>query len=152
MSTPYVAVLEDNAARLAAMRPVLGALLPQFEHVYFEDAGTVVLWLDDHLADVVLLSLDHDLPFWRTADNVLIDAGTGREVADYLAGRPAVCPVIVHTSNQVCGDGMMWALRDADWPAYRVVPTRDPAWVADGWAATIRHLKANGMIFAREDV
>ncbi len=82
-----VVILEDDSLRLAEMRKCLAELLPRFQHLYFDDAFKMIAWLEDHLAEVVLISLDHDLP----TDT---DHGTGRLVADYLAEKPPICPVI----------------------------------------------------------
>ena len=102
----YVAVLEDDHARIAEMRACLAEVLPGFEPVFFDDAGRMIAWLDDHLGEVVLVSLDHDLPITRSADGGVVDCGDGRMVADYLATRTPTCPVIVHTSNHLAAPGV----------------------------------------------
>ena len=142
-----VAILEDDPDRQAAMRGVLGSILPGHALAFFDDAPGMIVWLADHLPEASLLSLDHDLPLWRSADGELVDAGCGREVADYLTGFPPTCPVIVHSSNAACAEGMVQVLREAGWPTTRVVPDGDAAeWVRDGWAAAIEELVRAGWI------
>src|SRR5687767_6885449 len=100
----------------------------------------MVTWLGEHIADVVLISLDHDLPVHAVRDGVAIDCGDGRIVADHLATLPPTCPVIVHSSNDTCAFGMVRVLRDAEWPLRRVYPHDDNAWVKPAWSDEVRAL------------
>jgi hypothetical protein len=108
----YIAILEDDLRRLAAMRECVASHQPAYEIAAFDNADEMIGWLEDHLAEVALISLDHDLPLMQMREGVRVDAGDGRMVADWLAGRDATCPVIVHTSNENFGPGMMRVLRD----------------------------------------
>lgn len=103
------------------------------------EGDSVIGWLTDHLADLMLISLDHDLPMNP-------DHGTGRQVAEDLAGLPPVCPVIVHTSNEFFAPGMMRVLADGGWPVERVYPHDDHNWVRAGWEEQIRALIRKGWI------
>ena len=122
------------------MSAVLHDLLPAAHPVFFEDAPTMLAWLGKHLGEIDLISLDHDLPIRRDVENRVIDCGTGRQVADWLAAVPPTCPVIVHTSNEPCAAGMMAVLDEAGWPCRRVYPCDDLAWVGDVWAGAVREL------------
>jgi len=93
----------------------------------------MITWLGDHIGDVALMSLDHDLPIRRDAGRS-IDCGTGREVADFLASMPPTCPVIVHSSNNQCAPGMYFGLKHAGWTCTRIYPGDDTSWVAHDWA------------------
>jgi len=135
---PVVAILEDDPARVAAMSAVLGQSIPAARPVFFEDAEQMLTWLAEHLDEVALISLDHDLPIRRDEENRLIDCGTGRQVADWLAARPPACPVIVHSSNEPCAAGMNFAMQDAGWTCMRVYPRDDLAWIAAVWAEAVR--------------
>ena len=143
----YVAILEDNAGRLAEMRDQLTTLLPGHPTRYFDNAAEMIAWLEEHLAQTVLIALDHDLPIRQTRDGRPVDAGTGRQVADYLSPLPPVCPVIVHTSNEYFAPGMMRVLRDGRWPVARVYPDRDHLFVRRAWADQVRRWRASGLIF-----
>ena len=142
----YVAILEDDAARIAKMRERLADLLPRHEHVFFDSAIEMIAWLRDHLADVALISLDHDLPLHATRDGAEIDCGNGRLVADYLATLPATCPLIVHSSNDHFAPGMVRVLRDAGWPLRRVYPHDGTAWVSKAWADELHTFIRNGYL------
>ena len=120
------------------MTEIILALLPITQPLFFQDARQMLAWLAGHLSEADLISLDHHLPFRRDEENRLIDCGTGREVADYLATVPPTCPVIVHSSNVACADGMMFVLRKAGWPCRRVFPRDDLAWIGDQWAEAVR--------------
>ena len=135
-----ILILEDDPARIAAMTAVVRDLLPTARLVFFEDAGQMLAWLSEHLGEVDLISLDHDLPIRRDAENRLIDCGTGRQVAEWLAAAPPTCPVIVHSSNEPCAAGMTAVLDEAGWLCRRVYPCDDLAWVHNAWATTVREL------------
>jgi hypothetical protein len=141
----FAAILEDNADRIAVMRPCLAEALPGLEAVFFANAAEMIAWLGQHLGQVLLISLDHDLPL-RDVEGQPIDCGTGRDVADYLASLPPTCPVIVHSSNDVCATGMFFAMKDADWPCSRVYPCDDTAWIGDAWAEQLRRYVRDGCI------
>ena len=143
--TVSVAILEDDSLRIAAMRTCVAEVLPGIEAVFFENAAEMIAWLGERLGHVVLISLDHDLPL-RPRDGVVIDCGTGRQVADFLASMPPTCPVIVHSSNDLCAPGMFFALKDAGWPCRRVYPCGDLAWVAASWGKEIQRLLRGGWI------
>ncbi len=96
-----VAILEDDQNRITAMRTCLAETLPGIKADFFEDAQEMIAWLSEHLGNVILISLDHDLPL-RNREGKTIDCGTGRQVADYLASVSPTCPVIVHSSNNFC--------------------------------------------------
>jgi hypothetical protein len=136
-----IAILEDNADRIAEMRACLSERIPAMEVIFFEDAGKMIVWLRENLGDVRLISLDHDLPLIET-DGRLVDSGTGRQVADFLAKLPATCPVIVHSSNDQLAPGMCFALKDAGWPQRRVYPCDDLAWIRRAWMRHVRKLLA----------
>jgi len=137
MST-YVAILEDDVGRVGVMRECLGSLLPQHKCAVFDNAAEMIAWLRSHIGDVVLVSLDHDLPLHQMRDGQRVDAGTGRMVADHLAALAPTCPVIVHTSNENFGPGMMRVLEDAGWTHCRVYPHEDCQWIRTSWADAIR--------------
>lgn len=98
------------------MQAVLAESLPAYEVAIFANAQRMIDWLAGHMAAVVLVSLDHDLPI-RTPEGLPIDSGTGRQVANYLASRPPTCPVIVHSSNPDSAPGMFFARRMQAGPA-----------------------------------
>ena len=134
----YIAILEDNSDRVGAMRRCVAEQMPAHELVTFDNADEMIVWLEDHLPQVVLISLDHDLPLVQLRDGARVDAGTGRIVADWIAERTPCCPVLVHTSNEYFAPGMMRVLRDAGWTHRRVYPHDDCAWVATAWIATVK--------------
>ncbi len=136
-------ILEDDVRRIAAMRSCLRKIVPRVEAVFFEDAREMIAWLPGHRSEVVLISLDHDLPMKDVAGEAL-DCGTGRQVADYLASELPTCPVIVHSSNSDAAQGMYFVLKDSGWPCSRVYPCDDVAWVAEGWAICVRGLVTAG--------
>ncbi len=133
-----IAILEDDPQRIAEMRRCLGEQLPNLESVFFDNAPSMMRWLDANLPDVLLISLDHDLPL-RDVDGQSVDSGTGRQVADYLASLPPTCPVIVHSSNQNFAPGMVAVLQPA-WLVAQVYPYDDCQWISKGWIEQVLRL------------
>jgi hypothetical protein len=131
-----VAILEDDPGRVAEMQACLAEALPTVHSVFFQNAYEMISWLEQHLSEVVLISLDHDLPLLNAEGNS-INCGDGRMVADFLASRPPTCPVIIHSSNDFCAPGMYFALRDAGWPTIRIVPYEIHAWIRGAWKEQI---------------
>ena len=140
-----IAILEDDPGRIAEMRFCLAEALPNVESVFFENAHDMIAWLEANLGDVILISLDHDLPL-RRPDGKPIVCGDGRMVADYLASLPPTCPLIVHSSNNDRAPGMFFALKDAGWPVARVTPFDEHAWVRQVWKHQILKYLRDGWI------
>lgn len=120
------------------MRQCVSKHLPDYDIAAFDNADEMIVWLEDHLGEVTLISLDHDLPLVQMRDGERVDAGTGRMVADWLAERTPTCPVIVHTSNENFGPGMIRVLRDGGWIHRRIYPHADCDWIATAWAEEIQ--------------
>src|SRR4051794_26033884 len=133
-----IAILEDNAERAAAMQRCLQDRFYQFEVLFFHDAAAMCKFCEEHLDEIIVIGLDHDLDLIPGPKGRWLYPGPGREVADYLAGKKPVCPVIIHTSNAVAADGMEMALQDAHWETHRIVPADDLDWIPTTWFRTIR--------------
>lgn len=134
-----ILILEDDARRRAAMVDMLADRFPQYDVEFFVAACEML----DHLngADwerVIAIGLDHDLELLAASEGEPIDPGTGRDVADFLAEREAVCPVVIHTTNAPAAVGMQSVLEDAGWDVHRVVPYGDLEWISEVWARTFR--------------
>lgn len=120
------------------MLRVLNTLEVRGNIKFFDNAPDMITWLDEHLLEVVLLSLDHDLGPNRDRNGEIFDPGTGRDVVDFLAQKTPVCPVIVHTSNGDRAPGMMFALEYSHWTKCRVVPYDGNAWISQVWAKAMK--------------
>ena len=138
MKQDTIAILDDEPDRLVAMVPVLEKRYPELNVVTFDNAPDINAWLADNLDSCVLICLDHDLGPNRKRDGAVFDPGIGRDVADYLATREPVCPVIIHTTNTLARPGMILALEDAGWDTSYVSPYDDVRWVREMWANAVR--------------
>jgi CheY-like chemotaxis protein len=133
-----IVILEDNAERQRAMRAWLADRFYSYEHQFFDDSSEMIRYLADHLTDTIVISLDHDLELKPTPDGRCLDPGSGREVADYLAARIPVCPIVLATTNGPAAVGMELVLREAGWKTRRVVPFDDLRWIETDWYPAIR--------------
>jgi CheY-like chemotaxis protein len=138
-SNMKIVILEDNQDRRAAMLDCVRDRFHRYETVFFDDAKEMQVYLDANLASALIISLDHDLELKSRPDGGMVDPGTGREVADFLARQPPTCPIIIATTNSAAGDGMEFVLRDASWQIHRVHPWGDLAWIAGSWFRTLRN-------------
>lgn len=86
--------------------------------------------LDLLLGEAQLISLDHDLYKDSPSDP---DPGSGRLIADLLAKRVPVCPVIVHSTNTDAAWGMFNELTLGGWKVELVHHLNQPTWIAELW-------------------
>lgn len=133
-----IAILEDNQERQTAMRRCLEDRFYQFDARFFDSAIRMVNFLDAHLDDTILICLDHDLELQGGSEGGIGDPGSGREVADYLAQKPPVCPVVIHTTNAPAAVGMEMVLHEAHWTTFRVLPFDDLEWIPVQWFPCVR--------------
>jgi hypothetical protein len=131
----WIAILDDDERRLAAMIDRLSDRFPAFDVQTARSAETFLKLLDSLPEETLLaISLDHDLE--PVDDN--IDPGTGRDVSKKLAERAAVCPVIIHSTNQLAAIGMEDDLSQVGWDVVRILPYDDLAWIDECWFPAIR--------------
>jgi len=136
-----IAILEDDAARILAMRQWLAMRYSMYEQVFFGEAAPLIEWLGDHVGETSLISLDHDLePPLGSSPNY--DSGTGRDVANFLAAQVPSCPIIIHSTNVPAALGMMFVLQDACWQVQKVLPYEDTLWIKEIWGPMVRQLIA----------
>lgn len=133
-----IVILEDNLERQEAMRACLADRFSMYDVRIFDDPSATIRYLTEHLANTIVISLDHDIDLRPGPDGRCIDPGCGREVADFLATKDPVCPVIIHTTNADAAVGMEMVLRDAGWKTRRVVPFDDLAWIERDWFFAVR--------------
>jgi CheY-like chemotaxis protein len=133
-----IVILEDNADRQAVMRRCLQDRFYTFDAHFFDESAEMIRFLDQHLAETLVISLDNDLELKPGPRGRAIDPGSGLEVAEYLARKKAVCPVVIHTTNADAAVAMKTVLDAADWRTQRVVPFDDMTWIEAEWFFAIR--------------
>lgn len=133
-----IAILEDNLDRQAAMRVCLADRFYMYDARFFDEAGDMIRFLEANLADTLLISLDNDLEMKPVGDGRFYDPGSGCQVAEFLASRESVCPVVIHTSNSQAAVTIEELLREASWKTRRVVPFEDIHWIETDWFFAVR--------------
>lgn len=134
-----ILILEDNQDRQAVMGRCLKDRFYQHEILFFDDAAEMRRFLELRLDEALLIALDHDLELKPASNGQLVDPGTGREIAEFLAGQRPICPIIIHTTNSAAGDAMEFLLRDARWEVRRVHPYGDTEWIPEVWFRAVRN-------------
>lgn len=128
-------MLEDNAERIERFATTLTDTAPNLEWKVWRDAHVMMREAEPWLSSAKIISLDHDLE----EEPGESDLGTGYDVVKWLTTHPAVCPVIIHSSN---GERSSWMAGELDlggWCHYRVVPFGDD-WIERDWKQMVRRL------------
>jgi CheY-like chemotaxis protein len=133
-----IVILEDNDDRRAVMRACLADRFYTFDAHFFDDAAETIRFLDEHLAETLVISLDHDLELKPGPDGRSVDPGTGREVAEFLITKAPACPVVIATTNSAAASSMVAVLRRAGWKTRRVIPFDDMRWIETDWFFAVR--------------
>lgn len=126
-------MLEDDVERRTRFQAVVCRRFPTLQLVVWRSAVAMLAEIQPHLSSAALILLDHDL---ETEPRVP-DPGDGLDVAKWLAERPPVCPVIIHTSNVRRGDAMEGELDLAGWTYGRVTPIGDD-WIEVDWYLAVK--------------
>jgi hypothetical protein len=134
-----IVILEDNLDRQGAFRDVLSDRFPMFELRFAVTSGECVRLIDEAYDRIAIVALDNDLDVLRTSFGTAVDAGTGVEVAEYLARRQPAFPVVIHTTNTAAGDKIESLLGRNGWPHSRVVPYGDLEWIPAEWFRAVRN-------------
>ena len=141
--TRTILILDDEPDRIAAMREVIERELDGAELICFDNAPDMIRWLRTNSAAIALICLDHDLGPNRIRDGSVFDPGIGRDVADFLASGPPMCPIIIHSTNDLAVPGMIQVLEDSGWSCRSVSPYGNLDWVAEIWRDAILEVLSN---------
>jgi hypothetical protein len=128
-------MLEDDRERIDRFTATLRAIDPSLPLKVWRSARQMIPEIEPCLPAARLISLDHDLEPVEGED----DPGDGIDVARFLAARPPVCPVIVHSSNGSRSDWMIGEFELGGWKYRRVAPIGDD-WIESYWGAVVRML------------
>ena len=138
-----IALLEDEPSRTELMLRPDGTLF-DLPVTHFDNAPDLVAWLREHLDEVVLIALDHDLGPSRLRGGERFEPGIGRDVVDFLAECEPVCPVVIHSSNSPAAQGMQFCLEAAGWSVTRVFPFDGMQWIERDWLPEIGRILGQG--------
>lgn len=133
-----IVILEDNEERRQQMGVFLRDRFYTFESVFFSDSDQCIRYLDENLAEVILICLDHDLELIEKTNGQFHDPGTGRAVAEVLAKKAPPCPVVFHSTNSHAVEGMKALLEEAGWTTFSVTPWGGTEWIKTSWYPTVR--------------
>lgn len=133
-------ILEDNFDRMAVMRDSLRRQFDIRSPAFFQTAPWFIENIEPELDQAHLISLDHDLEDVFDREGDAQEAGTGRDVADFLASKSPVCPIIIHSTNVPAAIGMQTVLDDAGWHTTRITPYDDTLWIDEVWIDVVTEL------------
>ncbi len=130
-------MLEDDHERVERFTATLKAVDPSMALMVWRSARRMIREVETFLPAARLISLDHDL---EPGEGETEDRGDGIDVAKFLAARPPVCPVIIHSSNSSRSDWMIGEFELGAWRYKRVAPIGDD-WIESYWRAVVAQLR-----------
>src|SRR3954470_16053523 len=136
MNRSTILLLEDNSERVSQFELAVRQLGGAFKLRVWRDTARMMAECHEFLADAALISLDHDLTKEHQDSP---DPGDGVQVAEFFARLPALCPIILHTSNSERVWSMHNALRFGGWQAEQVMPFGED-WIVRSWLPKARSL------------
>lgn len=123
-------MLEDDRDRIDRFTRILSGASIQLLHYrtatdFIQAYGTLQI-------APTLIALDHDL-FVDHHDDP--DPGDGRDVASFLARKKPIAPVLIHSTNAVAADSMLYTLHETGWTVDRIAPIGED-WIESYWFPT----------------
>lgn len=134
-----ILILEDNDERVAGFMAAVAQLGPEWQLRLWRDAPSMLEECAEFFPEAEFISLDHDL---NPLPGATRDPGTGLQVAKFLAGYHAICPVLIHSTNTDAAWSMHNELRFARWPVDRLGPLGDD-WISRLWLPKVRTMLAD---------
>jgi hypothetical protein len=131
-----ILILEDDRERIERFTAALRDIVPSIPLIVWRSASRMIREVEPFLPAARLISLDHDL---EPGEGETEDPGEGIDVARFLAARPPVCPVIIHSSNGSRSDWMIGEFELGGWKYKRVAPIGDD-WIESYWRAVVSKL------------
>ena len=131
-------MLEDDLDRIARFRAVLNLHHPEAMLDVYRTAPDFIAAYSRLVRIPDLICLDHDL-FTDSPDDP--DPGDGRDVAAFLVTCKPIAPALIHSTNAVAADSMLYSMRDAEWSVDRIAPLGHD-WIESYWFPTARKMVA----------
>lgn len=129
MRPGLIVMLEDDHDRLTRFAAMLSGQPSGFRLLYWRTAHDFISNFATLQLTPELIALDHDLFVDNPGDP---DPGDGRDVSTFLAKQKPISPILIHSSNSVAADSMLFALRDSGWTVERISPIGDD-WIEVDW-------------------
>jgi hypothetical protein len=139
-----ICILEDDARRREAMLRTLNDNCDDVAVAVVASAWEVIAFLKEHIRDVALICLDHDLEPAAGADGTVLDPGTGRDVSAFLTSIAPFAPVLIHSSNEHAAVAMECELVECGWTVSRMAPYGDLSWIEERWIKKVKRLLVFG--------
>ncbi len=127
-------MLEDDLDRIERFTTVLAE--QQILYEYARTAQDFIQLYQRQPAPPLLIALDHDLFTDNDGDP---DPGDGRDVATFLATQRPLAPVLIHSTNALAADSMVYTLEEAGWMVDRIAPI-GLDWIETYWAPTVMEI------------
>ncbi len=134
-------MLEDDLDRIERFRAIIARHHPQATLNVSRTAPAFIAAYSRLTEIPDLICLDHDL-FTDTPDEP--DPGDGRDVSSFLVMQPPRSPTLIHSTNSIAADSMMYSMRDAGWTVDRLLPIGED-WIEADWYPVAAEFAARGV-------
>lgn len=135
-----IVMLEDDLGRIERFRAIVTRHHPYAEWNITRTAPAFIAEYSKLTDKPDLICLDHDL-FTDTPDEP--DPGDGRDVSNFLVTQSPQSPVMIHSTNHVAADSMMFSMREAGWTVDRLSPIGED-WIEEYWYPVAMEFAARG--------
>ena len=122
-------MLEDEHDRIRRFAAIISRHHPAAQIVNSRTAPDFIAAWQQLDATPDLICLDHDL-FTDTPEEP--DPGDGRDVSHFLCAQPPLCPALIHSTNSIAAESMLYSMRDAGWTVQRLLPIGEH-WIEEDW-------------------
>jgi hypothetical protein len=106
----HLVMLEDDLDRIRRFTAIVATHHPAAQLDVYRTAPAFIAAYSALTSTPCLVCLDHDLFVDSPNDP---DPGDGRDVSTFLTTKPAICPVLIHSTNASAADSMMFSMREA---------------------------------------
>ena len=134
-------MLEDDHDRIRRFTSIIATHHPEAEIQNSRTAPEFIAAYKRLSTDPDLICLDHDL-FTDSPDDP--DPGDGRDVSRFLTTQTPICPALIHSTNSVAADSMLYSMRDAGWTIKRMSPIVED-WIEEYWYPVAIEVIAQGI-------
>jgi hypothetical protein len=132
-------MLEDDLDRITRFRVVVAEHYPAATLTIYRTAPDFIEGYRRLNRVPDLICLDHDL-FTDSPDDP--DPGDGRDVSAFLVTCQPTAPVLIHSTNAVAADSMLYSMRDHGWNVDRIAPLGED-WIESYWFPTAHEMVAS---------
>ncbi|MBF0498666.1 MAG: response regulator [Candidatus Riflebacteria bacterium] len=137
-----ILILEDDACRRRLFQMILES--DGFEFTICADPIDFILELAFSASHIGLISLDHDLSEIKRSCGMM-SQDCGCAIVEFMKHMKPICPVIIHSQNELARENMAEALKQSYWNVLTICdsPDVEGSLINNSWIELIRTASGN---------